>query len=146
MRRIVVVVDRRRRAVVDRVLKLADDVHPVVHVGGALLDRVDARVNVGASGRAEIGGLAIRVREGGRVERGEDPLVGVIEIAVVVVELHEGRVRAASAPRVHLARDGRGRREALEGAARLVGDRGRAARDGRRRLACLGDGDGPKPG
>ena len=55
----------------------------------------------------------------------------------------KGRVRAAGASRVHLARDGRGRREALEGAARLVCDRRvGAGRDGRRRLARLGDGDG----
>ena len=100
-------------AVVDRVLKLADHVHPHVHVRRPLLDRLDPR---GVAERGEVVRAVPPAAEGhvGAVEGGAHPLVGVVKVLVVVVEGREGLVRAADAAVVHLALGAGG--EALHGA------------------------------
>eukprot|EP00964_Phaeocystis_antarctica_P083807 scaffold52750_cov55-Phaeocystis_antarctica.AAC.1 len=108
-------------AVVDRVLELADDVHPHVHVRRTLLGRLPARLDaqfheVVRAVHAALEGHALAS------ERRRHPLVGVVEVAVVVVELLVVLVRAAGAALVHLAL--RARREALDRACMMKGVRG----------------------
>ena len=120
---------RAARAVVDRVLELAHRVHPHVHVRRALLGRLLARIDVHAREgvRPELAAREGHVRAG---ERRRHPLVGVVEVAVVVVEHLVVTVRAAGAYEcwssifeggsvVHLAL--RLRREALQRAGLALG-------------------------
>mmetsp|Transcript_6307 Transcript_6307/g.18310 ORF Transcript_6307/g.18310 Transcript_6307/m.18310 type:complete len:229 (-) Transcript_6307:261-947(-) len=119
MDRVVVAMNAVLLAVVDCVLELANDVHPHVHVGGALLRPLNARRVVVGARRGEVD---VAVGEAGRtpLERRLDPGVGVHIVAVVVVELLVLVVRAAGAGIVHLGL--RRSREPLDIAAVLVLD------------------------
>ena len=98
MNGVVVAVDAVILAVIKGILKFADDIHEDAHVGGTLLG------GLLTSNERELGEIGVAVVEvGARSVHGrKDPLVGVVESAVVVVVVLVINVGASRAVAVHL--------------------------------------------
>ena len=98
MNGVVVAVDAVLLAVIKGILKFADDIHKDAHVGGTLLG------GLLASNKRELGEIGVAVVEvGARSVHGrKDPLVGVVESAVVVVVVLVINIGASRAVAVHL--------------------------------------------
>ena len=98
MNGVIVAVDAVLLAVIKSILKLANDIHEDVHVGGTLLG------GLLTANKRELGEIGVALVEvGARSVHGrKDPLVGVIESAVVVVVVLVINVGASRALAVHL--------------------------------------------
>lgn len=98
MNGVVVAVDAVLLAVIKGILKFADDIHEDAHVGGTLLG------GLLTSNESELGEVGVAIVEvGARSVHGrKDPLVGVVERAVVVVVIFVINIRATRAVAVHL--------------------------------------------
>lgn len=118
MNGVVVAVDAVLLAVIKGILKFADDIHEDAHVGGTLLG------GLLTSNEGELGEVGVAVVEvGARSVHGrKDPLVGVVESAVVVVVVLVINIRASRAVAVHLLHGTGG--EAGNGALVVVIDEG----------------------